>query len=130
MGSNTDHGLLVIRIGAGVLFTLAGFGKLTGIMGPGIDGFSGMVFGSVILAWVIALAELLGGLALLLGFLTKWASAGLALIIAGAIFMAHIPAFDASAPMTVMNLFMHTSLLLTLVGLALSGSGSHAIKAD
>jgi uncharacterized membrane protein YphA (DoxX/SURF4 family) len=45
--SNKDNGLLAIRIGVGLLFIIAGFGKLTGILGPGISGFSGMVFGSV-----------------------------------------------------------------------------------
>ena len=128
--SNTDNGLLAIRIGVGILFIIAGFGKLTGIMGPGITGFSGMVFGSVILAWVVALAELLGGIAVLIGFKNKLASWGLAIIVLGALIKVHLPAFDASAPMTVIGVFMHLSLLTTLIGLALAGSGSHAVKAD
>tara|TARA_Y100000034_G_C6791451_1_gene354404 strand:+ start:259 stop:648 length:390 start_codon:yes stop_codon:yes gene_type:complete len=128
--SNKDNGLLAIRIGVGLLFIIAGFGKLTGILGPGISGFSGMVFGSVILAWVVALAELLGGVAVLTGFKTKCASWGLAIIVLGALFKVHFPAFDASAPMTVIGVFMHLSLLATLIGLGLAGSGSHAVKAD
>ena len=127
---NTNYGLLSIRIGLGLLFLLAGFGKLTGIMGPGIQGFSAMVWGSVIVAWVIALAELLGGLALLIGFKTRLASAGLGIIIIGALFMAHFPALDTSQPMTVINLLMHISLLTTLIGTMFAGAGQYSIDKE
>ena len=43
MTQNEDMGLLILRLGLGLLFLLAGFGKLTGILGPGISGFAGMV---------------------------------------------------------------------------------------
>jgi len=128
--TSTDKGLLTIRIGLGLLFVLAGFGKLTGIMGPGISGFSGMVFGSVILAWIIALGEVLGGVALWLGYLTKWASAGLAIIILGALFKVHFPAFDAAAPMTVIMVLVHIVVLTSLLGLMFAGAGSYGMSKE
>lgn len=123
MGNN-DTGLFLIRLGIGVLFVIAGFGKITGILGPGIAAFSGMVFGSVLVAWLVALGELAGGLSLLTGFKHKWGAIVLGIIMIGAIFIASVPAFDGSNPMTVIGLFSNLALLGGIAGLYFTGPGS------
>ena len=63
---------LLLRLGVGLIFFFAGLGKLMG----GIDGVAGF-FGSIgiplpgLMAPFITLLELLGGLALILGVLTR-----------------------------------------------------------
>jgi len=127
---NKNAGLLVLRIGLGILFLIAGFGKMTGIAGLGIDGFSGMVFGSVLLAWIIALGEFLGGISLLVGVWTRYSTIGLSVIMLGALFMVSIPGFDASAPMTVIELFLNLNVLTALIGVTLIGTGTCSIKPE
>ena len=80
-------GLLVLRTVAGIIFVLHGYGKLTG--NPSLELFSGMVAGigfpaPMFFAWVVALTELLGGIALLLGIFVKPATflLGIVMIIA------------------------------------------------
>ena len=125
MQKTLDQGVLIMRIGVGLLFLVAGFGKIMDVAG-----FAAMAGLPSIVAWLITLGELLGGLAVFIGFLTRWASSGLAIIIAGAIFLVHLPAFDFSQAMTVVNFFIHTALFATLVGLAFTGSGKYAMRAD
>lgn len=79
-----DAGLLLLRMAIGLLFLAHGPGKIKGHkkmaegMGkPQMAGF--MLF--------LGLAETLGGIALILGFLTQWAALGLAIIMLGAIQM-------------------------------------------
>ncbi len=69
-----DTALLILRIAAGVIFILHGYGKLFGA--PGMTGFTGMVAGlgfplPGFFAYAAALSEFLGGIALLLGVYTK-----------------------------------------------------------
>jgi putative oxidoreductase len=125
MQKTMDCGLLSIRLGVGLLFLVAGFGKIMDVAG-----FAAMMGLPLIVGWLIALGELLGGLAVFIGFLTRWASSGLAIIIAGAIFLVHLPAFDFSQAMTVVTLFIHIALFATLIGLALAGSGKYAMRSD
>jgi putative oxidoreductase len=71
-----DLALLVGRVAIAVLFIPAGFGKLTGIGGAGIAGFAQSLAtrgapAPGILAWIGALTEFFGGLALALGLKTR-----------------------------------------------------------
>ena len=68
----------VLRVGLGIVFLVYGTGKLFNV-GPqavGVTGFAGFlqslgVPAPGVFAWVVALVEFLGGLALLLGVLTR-----------------------------------------------------------
>lgn len=80
-------GLLVLRVAAGVIFILHGYGKLTG--NPSLEMFAGMVGGigfpmPMFFAWIVALTEFLGGIALLLGVFVKPATIllGIVMIVA------------------------------------------------
>src|SRR3989338_1479432 len=82
-------GLLALRIAVGIIFINAGWGKL-----QMIDQVSGM-FGNLgiplagVMAWLVALVELLGGAAVLLGIYTKEISKLLAFIMLVALLTAH-----------------------------------------
>lgn len=77
---------LVLRIGLGVMFSAHGMQKVFGLFGgPGIKGFSQMLSGlgfapALFWAYLAAYTELLGGLFLIIGLLTR-ASSGLLLIL-------------------------------------------------
>ena len=123
--ANKDAGLLTIRLGLGLLFLIAGLGKLIGApLGPGIAGFSGMVWGSVVLAWLIALGELVGGISLFLGKGMKYATIWLAIIMVGAIFIASIPSVASGQPMALIGLLSNIVILTGVVGLMMTGPGS------
>ncbi len=69
-----DKALLAIRIAAGIVFVLHGYGKLTG--NPSLEVFSGMLANigfpmPMFFSWVVALTEFLGGLALIAGIFTR-----------------------------------------------------------
>lgn len=81
-----DLGILVLRLGVGVMFAAHGLQKAFGFFGgPGINGFSKMLAGlgfapAVFWALLAAYVELLGGAFLVLGVFTR-ASAGLLFIL-------------------------------------------------
>lgn len=82
-GWHVDKALLAIRIVAGIIFVMHGWGKLTG--NPSIEMFSGMVAGlgfpmPMFFAWVVALTEFLGGIALLLGIFVRPAAVLLSIV--------------------------------------------------
>lgn len=72
-----NAGLLVARILLSAMFILAGIGKL-----GDVQGFAGYVASGGLpgfLAWPVIVLEILGGLALLVGFQTRLAALGLGL---------------------------------------------------
>jgi len=87
-------GLLILRVIVGIVFMAHGAQK---IFVWGIDGvtagFAGMgVPAPAVVATLVAFGELLGGIALIAGVLTRLASLGLAIIMVGAVTLAHLPA--------------------------------------
>ena len=85
--------LLSFRLLFGALMTQAGWGKLQNT--ERVTGFYEHLglWAPEAMVYVIGGGELLGGIALLLGFATRAASAGLAIIMVGAFFTAHKEAF-------------------------------------
>lgn len=79
----TDIGLLLVRLGLGLVMVHAGAGKLFGFDGgPGSEMFiAGMAKSGVpaIAAWCAIVAEFFGGLGVLFGLLTRIAAGGIAL---------------------------------------------------
>ncbi len=67
-----------LRLGAGVIFIMHGSPKLFGPK-PGVKGFAGYLQSlgfapPLVWAWVVAIAEFVGGVCLIVGFLTRfWA---------------------------------------------------------
>jgi putative oxidoreductase len=82
---------LIGRIMLALIFITSGFGKIGGFAGVvGYIGSKGLPVASVVAALTI-LVELGGGLAVLLGFLTRWAALALAVfsVLAALIFHAY-----------------------------------------
>lgn len=84
-----DWGLFLLRLVLGVAFVYHGYGKLFG-QTPGMEAFTGMVANigfpaPMFFAYVAALIEFLGGIALLVGVHTKHAGYLLSLVMLVAI---------------------------------------------
>ncbi len=92
--TDDDFSLFIARIFLGIVILPHGLQKLLGMFGGA--GFSGTVdffVGSGIpaaVAILIIIAESFGAVALLIGFLSRLAALGLAVIMLGAIFMVHL----------------------------------------
>ena len=119
-----DAGLALLRLVVGVVFMAHGGQKLFVF---GLDGVAGafaqmgVPFAAVI-GPLVAAGEFLGGLALIAGVLTRLAGAGLAFIMLGAIFTAHLPAgfFLPNGYEFVLTLFAASAAL------ALTGGGRYS----
>jgi putative oxidoreductase len=65
------------RVLLGVLFLVAGIGKLAG----GVEGFAGYIMSGglpAFLAWPVVLFEILAGIAIIVGYQTRWVALALA----------------------------------------------------
>jgi putative oxidoreductase len=118
--------ILVGRILISILFILAGFGKLTAIGGTaGYFGSLGLPLPTVT-ALVVGLVELLGGLAILVGFQTRVAALVIALFTIGATLVAHL---DFADGMQVLMLQKNLAITGGLLVLAVAGAGALSIDA-
>jgi putative oxidoreductase len=118
--------LLVSRIFLSLLFLFAGFGKLMG--GPA--GFAGYV-GSLglpapmLVAWATIALEILGGLAILVGFQTRIAAYALAAFCVASALIAHFDFADQNqATQFLKNLGLAGGFLL----LTATGPGSISVE--
>ncbi len=115
-----DLALLLLRIGVGVIFIVAGWGKITGIEGTQGD------FGGIgiplpgLMAWVVALVEFVGGILVLVGAYIRIPAILLAIIMLVAILTTKLGQ-DFSAYR------LDAMLLLVNVALALMGSGGYSV---
>jgi len=81
-----DLAILFLRIAVGVIFIIAGWGKLTGI--EGTQGFFGNIGipAAGLMAWVVAIVEFVGGIMVLIGLYIRVPSILLAITMVVAIF--------------------------------------------
>jgi putative oxidoreductase len=115
----------VLRFALGVVFVVHGYQKLfmQGFGGVG-DFFAGLGIPlAMFSAYVVTLVEFFGGMFLILGILVRWSSALLAIVMAVATFVVHLP-----------NGFTGESgyewtfvLFFALVSLMLSGPGAWSL---
>ena len=115
-----DLALLLLRIGVGVIFIVAGWGKITGI--EGTQGFFGDIGIPLpgLMAWVVALVEFVGGILVLVGAYIRIPAILLAIIMLVAILTTKLGQ-DFSAYR------LDAMLLLVNVALALMGSGGYSV---
>ncbi len=123
--SARDIGLLVLRVGVAILFIYHGYGKLFG-HAPGMEMFTGMVTGMgfplpAAFAYLAALSEFIGGIALLLGIFTCTAGTLTAITMLVAFIFAH--KFDLNMGGAAFSLFV------SAVALALVGPGKYSVAA-
>ena len=86
-------GIALLRVVVGIVFTMHGGQKLFVVGFGGVAGFLGQVGvpAPMLSAVVVTLVEFLGGLALLAGFLTRWAAIPLSIDMVVAILTVHLP---------------------------------------
>lgn len=94
--AGTDDSLssFILRVFLGLVILPHGIQKTLGLFGGyGFSGTMGFFTGTLGLPWIVALlvilGESLGALSIIFGFLTRFSAASLALIMLGAISMAH-----------------------------------------
>jgi putative oxidoreductase len=117
--------LLFLRIASGLAFLYHGGAILFGFFGgPGPVNFATGMHAPVIVGYLVGLAQVGGGLAILSGVLTRIGAACTVVVMLGAIFMVHLPhGFNVG------NGGMEYALTQLLVGLALlvAGAGDYSL---
>lgn len=118
-----DVALLLLRIGVGIVFVVAGWGKLNGI--EGVQGFFGNLGIPLadVMAWVVAITEFVGGLMVLLGAKARIPSILLAIIMVVAILTTKLGDFDIASAGFRVDLLM----LLITSSLVILGSGKYSV---
>jgi putative oxidoreductase len=121
-----DGALSLMRLVLGSIFIWAGYAKLF-IWSAPMEGMTPMMIN---LTKFLSIVEPLGGLALILGFLTRWAGAGLAIIMLGSLyfvyFMYNAPIFTG---MDGIGLDYNVLLLVGSFLLAAFGAGNLSVDA-
>ncbi|WP_027169903.1 DoxX family protein [Mesorhizobium sp. WSM3224] len=124
--SNGSTTILLGRVLLAVIFLLSGFGKLTAISGTaGYFGALGLPLPTVT-AVVVGLIELLGGLAILLGFQTRIAAWVLAVFTIATGLVAHTGWADQ---MQMIQFLKNLAITGGFILLASSGAGAYSIDA-
>ena len=86
------YGLAILRVVLGIVMLVHGWSKLSGGVGN-VAGFFGGVLGIPapgLMAWVVTIVELVGGILLVVGFLTQIVGILVALDMLGAILFAYL----------------------------------------
>jgi putative oxidoreductase len=124
MTASKDVSLLAARVLLGALFIVAGLGKLADV-----QGFAGyMASGGVptFLAWPVILVEVLGGIAILVGFQTRVAALVLAAFTVAAAVLYHF----APADQMQMTMFLKNFAIAGgFLALANIGAGRYSVDA-
>ncbi len=118
--------LAVGRLLLSFMFIFAGFGKLTDIAGTaGWFGSIGLPMPTVV-AVLVGLLELVGGLAVLVGFQTRIAAAALAVFTVAATLIAH---FDFADQVQMLFFLKNMSVTGGLLFVAAAGAGALSVDA-
>jgi len=124
--SSSSLTILIGRVLLAVIFLLSGFGKLTAISGTAAYfGAMGLPVPTVT-AVVVGLIELLGGLAILLGFQTRIAAWVLAIFTIATALVAHTGWADQNQ---MINFLKNVAITGGFLLLASSGAGAYSIDA-
>src|SRR6202035_2112890 len=90
--SQVDAALLLIRIAAALAFLYHGCGILFGMFGgPGPVQFAAFMHMPEAVGYLVGLAQVAGGLAILTGVLIRVGAACVIVVMLGAIFLVHLP---------------------------------------
>lgn len=124
MSSNLQ--LLAARVLLSVIFIMAGYGKLGGVEGTaGYMTSLGVPLASVTV-WLVIALELLGGLAILAGFFTRYVAWALAAFCIASGFLAH---FQPEDQMQMISFMKNLAITGGFLALAVSGPGAWSVDA-
>ncbi len=114
---------LFLRLAAGLIFLVAGWGKVTNI--ENVIGFftSLNLIAPTVLAWIVGIGELLGGILLLAGIYTRYAAGFLAIIMVGAIALVQAANGWNALRLDIM-------LLATMLYFVFAGGGKYSLLDD
>ena len=117
---NTDLGLLLVRIGLGVIFLVHGLQKFMNL--EQTVQFFGMIGLAAFFTYLVAAVELLGGAAMILGLFPRIAGVLLAIVMIFAIYLVKLKmGFSGGYEFDLM-------LLLAALGIASAGPGSYSLN--
>jgi putative oxidoreductase len=120
------YGAFALRLALGAMFIAHAYLKLAVFTVPGFAGFLGSVGLPTVLAWPIILAELVGGVAIIVGFHSRIASLVLLPVLLGAL-VVHAPnGWLFTAPKGGWE--YPAFLVLAALAQALIGDGAFALK--
>lgn len=114
---------LVGRFGLSAIFVLSGFAKL----GAGYEGTQGYMEAMGVpggLLPLVIFAEIVGGLAVAAGLLTRWAALGLAVFSVASAFLFH---FQLADQMQFINFFKNIAIAGGFLVLAANGAGQFSV---
>jgi putative oxidoreductase len=114
---------LVGRFGLSAIFVLSGFAKL----GAGYEGTQGYMEAMGVpggLLPLVIVAEIVGGLAIAAGLLTRWAALGLAVFSVASAFLFH---FQLADQMQFINFFKNIAIAGGFLVLAANGAGRFSL---
>jgi putative oxidoreductase len=119
--SMSDLALLLLRIAAGCAFLYHGSAILFGAFGgPGPQGFAGFMHLPIAVGYLVGLAQLFAGLAMLSGVLIRLGAVSIIIVMLGAIFLVHLEhGFDigkGGMEYALTQLLVATALLITGAG--------------
>lgn len=134
MYRHREYAPVLLRVIIGIVFLLHGWQKLAVF---GVANFAG-AFGwagplAIVLAWLVTLTEVLGGIGLILGAFTRLSALLLTVVILGALLLVQIPgALNAGLPFGLLCgdgpcAERDLTLLAGLVALFLLGGGAWAL---
>ncbi|MAL19228.1 MAG: oxidoreductase [Balneola sp.] len=120
--NNKNIAVLLLRIGVGIIFIVAGWGKLTGI--EGVQGFFGNIGIPMagFMAWVVALVEFVGGIMILIGYKVQVPGILLSITMLVAIFTVKMGGDGGFRGMR-----LEIILMLTSLALAMMSTGSYSL---
>lgn len=120
LSKNSDLARLLLRIGVGIVFIIAGWGKLNGI--EGVQGFFGNLGIPLpgLMAWVVAIIEFVGGAMVLLGAYIRIPSLLLACIMVVALITTKLGGEFGPARVDIL-------LLMMTLSLAMLNSGKYSV---
>lgn len=122
IGHRADLALLITRVVLGVVFIAHGWQKYNEITAAGTGQFLASLGIPTFLAWPLIGAELIGGILILLGVLSRWAALGIAVVMVVAI-------ATVKAKMGLLGGYeLEIGLLACALSVLLQGPGRYALE--
>jgi putative oxidoreductase len=123
--AQVNAGLLVARTAGSLSFLYHGSAILFGAFGgPGLQGFSAFTHMPVFVAFLVGLAQLAGGLSLITGVLARLGAACIAIVMAGAVLLVHLPhGFDGTKG----GIEFALAYFLLAIALMVTGAGRYTL---